>query len=144
MLTQRDDRIDQGMQQDATGVRLVTIAFDHPCMPQTGNKLFRFRGVAVDMTKALLAFDDILRTVKAALRQQRRQNAIRCGFSGMKGFATGPSIELHACGLRCRNAHRVDQSLRVELDEPARRNTRGNTAQRAGRMPAARVVTGRG
>ena len=70
----------------------MTVALDHPCLPQPGNELLWFRSVAIDMAKALLALDDFLRTVKSALRQECCENTIRCRFSSMKRLATGTPI----------------------------------------------------
>ena len=55
--------------------------------------------------------------VEAALGQQRRQHAVGRGFAGVERLAHGAAVLLHAGGLRGRDAQRVSQPLRVELEQ---------------------------
>ena len=100
--------------------------------------------VAVDARKALLAFDDLLRRIEAALGEQRRQHAVRGGLAGVQRLAHGAAVLLHAAGLGRGDAHRVGQLLRVEIEQLAAGDAGRDAAERAGEMPAALVMARRG
>ena len=58
-------------------------------------------------------------------------------------FAHGAAVLLHAAGLRGGDAERVSHLLRVEAEEPPGGGARCDRAERAGEMPAARMMSGR-
>ena len=62
----------------------------------------------------------------------------------MKRLTHGAAVLLHAGGLRRGNAERVRQLLGVKTEQTAARSSGSNRAERAGEMPAAVMMTGRG
>ena len=61
----------------------------------------------------------------------------------MERLAHGAAVLLHATRLRRRDAQRMDQARRVEAQEPRRRGTGRDRAERTGEVPAAGVMAGR-
>ena len=82
--------------------------------------------------------------IEAALGEQGRQHAVRGRLAGVQRLAHGAAVLLHAAGLGRGNPHRVGQPLRVEIEQLAAGDARRDRAERAGEMPAALVMAGRG
>jgi len=132
------------MQHHAARIGLVAVALDEPAVSGILRQPLRLGDIAVDAAEPLLAFDDLLRTVEPALGQQRRQHAVRGGLPGVERLAHGAAVLLHATGLRCGDAQAKGEPLRIEAEELAGGGAGRDGAERAGQMPAALVMAGRG
>ena len=140
----RDHRVDQRMQHHAAGVGLVAVALDQPAVAQALGQMLRLRDVAVDAREALLAFDDLLRANRSRARRAAppaRRSPRPCRRATTCTWCRG-SAACRRPGSR-RSPSRRSASARRDR-AACRRRRPPRSAERAGEMPAALVMAGRG
>ena len=143
LTAQGNHTVNQGMQDHTAGIWFVAVGQNLPGLPQLrrhgGGLVARCKCVG----KAFAPFNDFSRAVKAFASQQRCQQTVVGGFTGMKRLGHGAAVLLQAGRLRGRNAQRVIGLAAIEPEQAGACDAGRQGAQRAGEVPARVMVTGR-
>ena len=107
---------------------------------ERARETFRRRAVPLRRGKPLCGFENVGAAAEAARREARRSDTGRGRVARVQRLAHRAELRLQARGLRAGDAERARRRLGIETHQIRRGGRGAEAAERAGRVPALRVV----